>query len=361
MIMKKFFAALLLLPSLLFAQTKGFTVTGSVAGLRDGTVKIVSSQDTSSVVSAGVSKAGQFKLTGSVPEPGLYYLILSNEQPQYFYLENSPIRVSGTQKEIKKIRIDGSSSHNDFMEFQKTFTPLFAELNLVVANLQRSPEAGKPALMARYDSLVALTNSKVTGFVTAKRTSFVSPFLLYVTSQLNSDPMKMEADYKQLSETVRSSNIGKALGEMIAANKIGAIGSPAIEFSQADTAGHDISLASFKGKYVLVDFWASWCRPCRAENPNVVNVFNKFKGKNFTVLGVSLDQEKNAWVKAIQNDKLTWTHVSDLRSWDNAVAKMYNVRTIPQNYLIDPSGKIVARDLRGADLEKKLCELLGCN
>jgi peroxiredoxin len=112
---------------------------------------------------------------------------------------------------------------------------------------------------------------------------------------------------------------------------------------------------------VLVDFWASWCRPCRAENPNVVKVYNKFKNKNFTVLGVSLDQEKAAWVKAIEKDKLTWTHVSDLQQWNNAVAQLYRVQSIPQNFLIDPNGNIVAKDLRGEDLEKKLCELLGCN
>ena len=122
-----------------------------------------------------------------------------------------------------------------------------------------------------------------------------------------------------------------------------------------------IPVASSEGKFLVLDFWASWCRPCRAENPNVVKAYNKFKDKNFTVLGVSLDQQKDAWVKAIEKDKLAWTQVSDLQSWNNSVAQMYRVQSIPQNFLIDPNGKIVAKDLRGADLEKKLCELLGCN
>jgi peroxiredoxin len=197
-------------------------------------------------------------------------------------------------------------------------------------------------------------------FVTDKKTSPVTPFMLVVTRELEQDPIKLEQRFKQLSPASQKGFYGKILQEGIASSKIGAVGSDAIEFTQNDTTGKPVSLNSFRGKYVLVDFWASWCKPCRMENPNVVTAFNKFKDKNFTVLGVSLDKSRENWIQAIKDDGLTWTQVSDLQSWNNAAARKYKIESIPQNFLIDPNGKIVGKNLRGQDLEAKLCELLGC-
>jgi peroxiredoxin len=135
-------------------------------------------------------------------------------------------------------------------------------------------------------------------------------------------------------------------------------GQPAPDFTMNDTTGKAFQLSSLKGSFVLVDFWASWCRPCRAENPNVVAAFNKFKGKGFTVLGVSLDSEREKWLKAIATDHLTWNHVSDLAGWKNQAAQLYGVMSIPGNFLLDKEGKIVAANLRGEALEQKLTELL---
>ena len=130
------------------------------------------------------------------------------------------------------------------------------------------------------------------------------------------------------------------------------------EITMSDTSGKQFSLSSLKGKYVLVDFWASWCAPCRGENPNVVTNYNKYKNKNFTILGVSLDEDRNAWIKAIKKDKLTWQHVSDLKGWSNAAVSKYGFDAIPYNVLLDPQGKIIATELRDGDLGSKLAEVL---
>ncbi|MBB6271885.1 peroxiredoxin [Pedobacter cryoconitis] len=132
------------------------------------------------------------------------------------------------------------------------------------------------------------------------------------------------------------------------------------DFTQNDVNENPIKLSSFKGKFVLIDFWASWCKPCRAENPNVIKAYAKYKDKNFEILGVSLDEEtgKTAWIEAIKKDGITWPQVSDLKGWKNEAAKLYAIKSIPQNFLIDPSGKIIATNLRGEELEKALDKFL---
>lgn len=338
----------------------GFTVNGNIQGLADGEVKITATQG-EQVIAKGAAKNGVFSLKGNLTEPGLYWITLGKEQPQYIFLENGTVRISGKQSDIKNLKVEGSQSHKDFQQFRQTFDPLFANLNAIAFQLQQASDEKKPDLIQQYNSAIASMNKSVGDFVAAKPSSYVSLFLLSITKQINENIAEVEQRFKLLSPELKASAGGKDLESYLAFAKIGAVGSEAIEFTQNDVNNKPVSLSSFRGKYVLLDFWASWCKPCRLENPNVVKAYNKFKEKNFTVFSVSLDQQKEPWLRAIEKDELNWTHVSDLQFWNNAVAQLYHVQSIPQNFLIDPNGKIIAKDLRGEELEKKLCDLLGCN
>jgi peroxiredoxin len=196
-----------------------------------------------------------------------------------------------------------------------------------------------------------------------------SPLLAFAFNTYVGDPRSIKSEdaprtralFDLLPDSVRSSPRSQAflkqLDNKVTFDKTVGVGQPAPDFTQNDTAGHPVALSSFRGKYVLLDFWASWCGPCRQENPAVVTAYHKYHDKGFEILGVSLDQNEKSWKKAIHDDKLSWTHVSDLKYWDNALVKIYGVQGVPQNFLIDPQGKIIARGLRGEDLQNKLAEI----
>ena len=178
----------------------------------------------------------------------------------------------------------------------------------------------------------------------------------YFTYQLPLDELK--ATRAKISSELAGCPYVKDLDGIIKQLENVQIGKVAPEFSLPDTAGGSVSLSDFRGKYVLLDFWASWCPPCRRENPNVVKAFNEYKDKNFTIVGISLDKDKSKWMKAIADDNLAWTHLSDLKYWDSEIPALYGVRGIPANVLLDPDGVIVAKNITGEDLHKKLKEVI---
>lgn len=368
LIMKIFllFCLSVLLSANLFAYTfadTSFTIKGNIAGITDGAEVIIEDANTNTVFSKTKINKGNFILKGSVPEPTLCWLKVTGEAPQYIYVENGTINITGSKPIAMNLTISGSKSNNEFKEFQKVFNPVFLKIQATVNSINNTPYGTvRDSLMLIYESVKDSMQVNLDLFVKRFPSSFVTPFILFATAQYYEDPLLLESRFEKIDSSIRGSQIGTSLRQYIVYNKVGAVGTKAIDFTQPDTMGLPVALSSFKGKYVLVDFWASWCGPCRMENPNVVENYNHFKEKNFTVFGVSLDRpgQKEKWLDAIKKDGLTWTQVSDLQFWNNAAAQLYRVSGIPFNLLVDPDGKILARNLRGPDLKTKLCELLGC-
>ena len=361
--LKLAFIFLMFLPFAGFSQAPGFTILGNVSGLDEGAeVKIITTQNEPQLIATGTAVKGKFMLKGNVEEPGLFFLVMGDAQPQYLFLNNSNIGIEGKKQDLKNLKVKGSSTHDDFLDFKKIFDPLVGEMSAFGAQINKKTNTVvRDSLKVKYDSIVSLVQSSIDAFVTEKPNSYVSPFLLVITLQMNDDIALLEKRFAKLTPAMQQSRIGASLQQHIAGSKAGQVGSLAMDFTQPDVNGNPVSLSSFRGKYVLVDFWASWCRPCRIENPNVVENYNKFKDRNFTVLGVSLDRpgQKENWLKAIEQDKLTWTNVSDLKFWQNEAAQLYRVSGIPFNILVDPEGRVIARNLRGPGLQAKLCEVLG--
>jgi peroxiredoxin len=330
---------------------------------------------------------GKFEVAGKSAEDGMYRIRLENPKAGYIFI-NDKASIDFTA-DIKDTTLNG-------LLFNTPANKEFSNFLLTVDNKQKGLSALSAEIetIKKGDTTLATKNAKlnndILGFknyiiksIDSASNPMVAIFALGYTRGINPEDLKnaitnltkkfpthqgVASIIKTYNEMMVKKDMPKpaptvdtaASATTTAASKTGiAVGNMAPDFSLADVNGKAISLSSFKGKYVLVDFWASWCGPCRGENPNVVANYTAFKNKNFTILGVSLDEDKAAWIEAIKKDKLTWAHVSDLKGWGNAAARMYGVEAIPFNILLDPTGKIIAKDLRESDLGKKLTEVLG--
>ncbi len=370
---------LALYPLLASAQTDTFTITGKIGNIgAPARVYLAYQLGANKVLDSAFVMNGAFTIKGDLLFPVAAKLLLDHQGlgpnpptgTKYdllsLYLDKGNITVTGTDS-IATASVTGSAINDDYKRLSAKLASVNARAQKLLGDAKTAPAAQQATadfqnnIQAQLKVLQTEQEGVLKTFIKANPNSFLSVLALSSLGGPAADPKEIEPLYAGLAPELKATEPGRTLAIAINELKATAIGAVAPDFTQNDANGTPIKLSGFRGRYVLIDFWASWCGPCRQENPNVVKAFNKYKTKKFTILGVSLDRPegKADWLAAIKNDGLTWPQVSDLKYWNNEAAALYFVRSIPQNFLIDPDGKIIAKGLRGEDLENKLAEIFG--
>ncbi len=378
--MKQIMMALLAITMLGACKNGGngrFTLNGNLKNVDDQTVfleEMFFSKRNPEIVDSAQLKGGQFTLSSLAKEQGMYRVRLSKENTFFIFInDKDKINLTADVKNLDIKTIDFNTPANAQLKaFILAIDTQRKELNEQARKVDAlSQTKGADSLLeaenAKGEEMQKANSAYIVKYIDTTTNAVMALFALGFTRDI--DPIELEKPMDRLKQRFPNNAAIATMSDqfktMMAkkaeqdnAPKPVAVGSMAPEITMPDTDDKPFSLSQLRGKYVLVDFWASWCGPCRGENPNVVKAYNKFKDKNFTILGVSLDKDKSAWVNAIQEDGLTWKQISDLKYWSSAATQLYGFSGIPYNVLVDPQGKIIAEGLRGAALEAKLASVL---
>ena len=344
--------AFILISTQLFGiQTKGYVVNGTITGMKETYVLFAHVVNGNQKIDTIAVKDGSFIIKGNVTEPSVVMLFNPAARLQrLFFLDNSEIEIKGNVEDLSQITVTGSAGQLEYERLQQDIQNNRGRVIEASEKMDEAAKAGDSISKKQYkilsDSLYKYEKVIIMRHIRENPNSYLSANqLFYNLDENNFDECKKL--YDAFSPTIKQSGIGKDVATRFATLGNVRIGQPAQNFVQKDTLGNPVSLSTYKGKYVLLEFWASWCGPCRAEGPNLLKAYEQYKDKGLIILAVSLDKEMGLWKKAIKDDHLPWIHVSDLKYWKNEVAEQYGVHAVPANFLISPEGKIVAKNLRG--------------